>query len=361
MSSDSEDEEYGLTSVLLGYAGRELKALDPLDNHIGGSACWFADTPAPEKFYKCDSCSGSMDLLAQMSCPINDKFYDRVIYIFACTNTSCRRKSGTVKAIRGVQKTPEVEKRIKEQESADSEVEVPQKAKIENLGNKLFENTGTSNPFAAASSNPFASSSAKETEPSSVSKKQANTESTHTKRPVGSTKFTCKAIEVEEEYLSPETIPENVQVVDDEDQGDEGTGASERSEAEMVEFEKTLSAMNDPVFMHFVSIVRSNPDQILRYDLPLKPVPYLKDEIYSILIDPTKIPKLNGHSRAPEVQLMPKLISELETPDMLLDGMEWGTIVVATAADDVLPELDNNGVGYIEEWVGVQWEDMRNE
>jgi pre-rRNA-processing protein TSR4 len=38
-----------------------------------------------------------------------------------------------------------------------------------------------------------------------------------------------------------------------------------------------------------------------------------------------------------------------------LDGMEWGTIIAATCT--CVPNmLDKEGVGYVEEWAGVQWE-----
>lgn len=55
---------------------------------------------------------------------------------------------------------------------------------------------------------------------------------------------------------------------------------------------------------------------------------------------------------------MPYAISMLEKEEAGLDGMEWGTIIVATCV--CVPKvLDANQVGYVEEWVGVQWESLR--
>ncbi len=58
---------------------------------------------------------------------------------------------------------------------------------------------------------------------------------------------------------------------------------------------------------------------------------------------------------------MPKAIYDLETVGQdtvadILNGMSWGTIIVCTDEEDYMPEFDRNHVGYVEEWVGVQWE-----
>lgn len=56
-----------------------------------------------------------------------------------------------------------------------------------------------------------------------------------------------------------------------------------------------------------------------------------------------------------EFQLMPHAITMLEADDPGLDGMEWGTVIVAACTCAPL-HVDSNGVGYVEEWAGVQWE-----
>lgn len=59
-----------------------------------------------------------------------------------------------------------------------------------------------------------------------------------------------------------------------------------------------------------------------------------------------------------EFQIMPTAISVLEGDDVGFDGMEWGTIIVGSCLC-VPKSLDANGVGWVEEWVGVQWEGGR--
>lgn len=54
-----------------------------------------------------------------------------------------------------------------------------------------------------------------------------------------------------------------------------------------------------------------------------------------------------------ELQLVPQAIAELEVEEVGLEGMEWGTVVLAVC------EKDCGGEEWCwkEEWVGVQWEE----
>jgi pre-rRNA-processing protein TSR4 len=58
--------------------------------------------------------------------------------------------------------------------------------------------------------------------------------------------------------------------------------------------------------------------------------------------------------------LTPHAIVELEAEeeDGGLDGMEWVTIVVGVCANDCAGGVIEGMVGYVEEWVGVQWEEV---
>lgn len=52
---------------------------------------------------------------------------------------------------------------------------------------------------------------------------------------------------------------------------------------------------------------------------------------------------------------------ELEVQEVGLEGMEWGTVVLGVCAGDCqvggIKVGEGGGVGYVEEWVGVQWEE----
>lgn len=66
-----------------------------------------------------------------------------------------------------------------------------------------------------------------------------------------------------------------------------------------------------------------------------------------------------GADRVFEVQLTPHAITELEAEEMSIDGMEWGTIIMAVCSKDCKPsDVEEGEVGYVEEWVGVQWEEV---
>lgn len=362
--SDYEDDydsdiEAGLTSVLLGYSGNDAgkSDLSVLGNHIGGSPVWFRNTPPPSQLLECIVCQKQTDLLCQLSCPLPEKDYDRSIYVFACADPNCRRKEGSVIAIRGIESNDEVKARI-EAEGDEEAVENNVGPKEGTLGNSLFmgksENaeegeTTSSNPFASA--NPFASSNIESAEAPSKSSKSKKKNKNKKKQAVQG-KYPCKLLEVEEEYLERKSTEELLKGVKIEEAGDENTGSNAgASNAESSDL-RALEANTDPAFIHFVEIVECNPDQVLRYERGLKPLIYSTTDGVA-----AKLNELKSHTL--EVQLMPHLISELETPEMIAEGMEWGAIYVATDANDKLPTLNEHGVGYEKEWVVVQWEEER--
>jgi pre-rRNA-processing protein TSR4 len=63
------------------------------------------------------------------------------------------------------------------------------------------------------------------------------------------------------------------------------------------------------------------------------------------------------------MQITPFAILELESgdddDDVGLDGMDWGTILVGACVEDCAEQRKKaDEVGYVEEWVGVQWEEL---
>jgi pre-rRNA-processing protein TSR4 len=49
----------------------------------------------------------------------------------------------------------------------------------------------------------------------------------------------------------------------------------------------------------------------------------------------------------------------LEEEELGLDGMDWGTVILGVCGLDCSPSGTGEGdVGYAEEWVGVQWEEL---
>lgn len=340
---DFDDIETGVSSVLLGFSGKEASKgeLNVLGNHIGGEPIWFQNKGPDHALTICKVCEKDLDLLAQLSCPLPDKDYDRALYIFTCSDPNCRRKKGSIRAIKGVESNDQVKKRI----MAELAEEEPQNNLVPtsgNLGDLLF---GSSSKLKIPEPVPTAPIVQKEPKQQmSYAKKLSQYKKRDFTYVKG--KYGCRILLVEEEYFDQKNEDQkysNVKI-DTEEPADDPENQSSNTDNVV-----DASAINDPMFSHFVEIVEYNPDQVLRYEYGLKPLYYSsKDDI------PREVNELKN--RVLEVQLMPQLISVLETDEMIADGMEWGTIFIATEKDDILPQLDSNGVGYTEEWVGVQWE-----
>ena len=189
------------------------------------------------------------------------------------------------------------------------------------------------------------------------------------------TSFPHYQLDAEYETLdAPSTpvIPSNARI-DIDTEGNASAGGKEDKEV----YESTL----DETFQKFADRIGQNPEQALRYEFKGKPLLYSDHDAVGKLLGPysengpssnkkvtitgsrgrTGIPCcLNcGAERVFELQLMPHAITELEAEDMSIDGMEWGTIIVGVCSQDCQPsDIPEGGVGYVEEWAGVQWEEI---
>jgi pre-rRNA-processing protein TSR4 len=135
------------------------------------------------------------------------------------------------------------------------------------------------------------------------------------------------------------------------------------------------SAM-DKTFQKFADRMAQNPEQVLRYEFGGSPLLYsTTDAVGKLLapansaskvttaasVDGSRIPRCAacGSSRLFELQLTPHAITVLEENEMSIEGMDWGTVILAACGKDCSPHGTEVGqVGYTEEWVGVQWEEL---
>ncbi|UNI17444.1 hypothetical protein JDV02_003785 [Purpureocillium takamizusanense] len=154
---------------------------------------------------------------------------------------------------------------------------------------------------------------------------------------------------------TPEQAPANVRVED--------ADAPEPSILDREAFESTM----DATFQKFADRLAQNPDQVIRYEFGGAPLLYSKTDAVGRRIlgggggGGAGIPGCAncGARRTFEVQLTPNAIAELEADDLSLEGMEWGTIIVGVCERDCVPRQTEKGeAGYLEEWVGVQWEEL---
>lgn len=414
-SSDIEEVTYDSKAgdVYLAYVDTPVKENDEItfeDTFIGGEPIWLHPDSVPSKdLLTCGACKSSenMRLLLQAFSPLDDlqmndiqlKFGmepnlnfingqdDRVLYVFMCTK--CQRKGNSVRCIRGVRRNPDTdvshvnEKIDNLSEGKRFQINPFDIKDINNNTNDTSSNvfqTDSSNPFGANpfqtnsdfSGNPFASGvisstvvdksdeKPKSQEPSIKQQRKLH-DAQKDKSFDNSKSFKSYLLYVEEERFTKKPdhlkLPKNIKI---DKEALELTGNTEDDlEKDPIKSdprtEKLSQFLDDDTFQKFQEIVGYNPAQILRYDIGGKPLYYAKT--IKAFEDTVSNPNYNPQSRRIfEMQLMPKMILDLEETVSVETGMEWGSIFVFTDIENYIPKFDENGVGYVEECVKVQWE-----
>ncbi|KAJ5046462.1 uncharacterized protein L3040_003705 [Drepanopeziza brunnea f. sp. 'multigermtubi'] len=414
-SSGGEDNsDYTETNVLLGYASKE--ASDDTISYLGGRPSWLDPaTPPSATLAKCKVCNDLMVLLLQLNGDLPEHFpgHERRLYVLTCRRKTCRRQEGSVRALRGV-RIAEVKKETK----PAPEAEAPAKPAID-LGQTLFganpfssTGSGSANPFSTAGSahagNPFSTSSSMSSTANPFTAVGAPTSELAAKPPQAPSspatdlpKTFASALKLNNDtpqygppsppepwppeselpaayplyYLADadyETLdkPEDLPIPTQTMEIDDGGGSGNQKEDKDV-YESTI----DKTFQTFADRLAQNPEQVIRYEFKGQPLLYSKQDAVGKLLNGGKengkvttassngnrMPRCGNCSagRVFEVQLTPHAIMELESEEMSIDGMEWGTIIVGVCERDCQQKLVSTGVGYVEEWVGVQWEELR--
>ncbi|KAI5970143.1 hypothetical protein CANMA_000754 [Candida margitis] len=379
------------------------------------------DSKPQESYLICDHCGKKLALLLQAFSPLDGALYDRVLYIFGCKDVQCSKQKGSVKVIRGISKDDEVVKRIQEELNGIKMKEMEDKLKSEQskklneeLTKNLFKNDKSSdnpfggsnpfakndNPFAGGQSNPFVKSELKSTEknesPQTNVKHQSYADAAKAapKQPKkeekrlqgGLPQYNASFVYVDSERFHKDKdadaeLAKYKHLIDQNEDPEEGPSSSSsknrRGSSSSAVLDphttKISNMLDDKYFENFSSTVKHNPGQVLRYDLNGKPLLYNgKDEVAKIFLNANNQASIPRPSYNPsserrfELQLMPKAIMDLEGLDGdnidikdILNGMSWGTIIVGTDVEDYIPDenFDENKVGYIQEWCGVQWEE----
>ncbi|CAH2355647.1 20S rRNA accumulation protein 4 [[Candida] railenensis] len=417
-SSEEEDEfdRNSKSNVLIGLVDVKIDGNEDEptfeDTILGGQPVWLHSNSRPkDELLTCGNCGKMMAMLLQAFSPFDDELYDRVIYIFACPDTrTCSKKANSVKAIRGICKDPsKISQLQKEEETAlkkslDEKLKLEEKKKIQFEATKDLFGKGNqaSNPFSASDNpfsqgenpferkaeNPFTAKAIPDPSGSSPKTEKESYADAAKKNQVASTavrttradsielpEYTSYFLYVQGEKYKKFTDPDlekykhltEMDVDSGSGSGSSkgGKGGSDSSAQLDPGAAKISNMLDDTVFEAFTNKVKHNPSQVLRYELGGKPLLYTgRDSTAAkFLGKEITIPKPGynpSSSRQFELQLMPKAIMDLESDIIkkdILEGMEWGTIIVATDVEDYIPELDENYVGYVEEWCGVQWEE----
>lgn len=375
-----------------------------------------ADRPPSAALARCLACGDLMALVLQLNGELPERFpgHERRLYVFACRRSSCRRREGSIRVVRGV--------RAWDDEAAPDTGPAPEPAPAPapkpapvvsgaapGLGETLFgakmpgggasgANPFSANPFSAgavsssplATANPFASAppAAPVPAPAPAEEQAAPSLSTtfaaalsldeaalslnaalsHSAPPAFEpwpaadaaqpkpypTRFLADA-DYETLDPTPRALPANVRLED--------ADAPEPSMLDRQAFESTM----DAAFQKFADRLAQNPDQVIRYEFGGVPLLYSRTDAVGARLaaaaarPAAAIPRcaVCAARRAFEVQLTPNAIAELEAEDLGLEGMEWGTVIVAVCERDCLPPGTQRGEAiYLEEWAGVQWEEL---
>lgn len=404
------------TNVILGYASKD--ATDDTFSQLGGSPSFFDGTYPSPSLTRCKCCNTNMSLLLQLHGDMKSRFpdHERRLYLWACRQKQCRRKDGSVRGIRGVKSAkPQAKAGPQSATKAVSKEPEAKQENQQNIGSQLFGG----NPFSPSSNgNPFTSSTPSNpfsTAPAPVSTLVAKVPQTPSAQETTSdlsATFAQKAriatpasdttasvapkepwpepdafpqpypsyfLDAETEYLSASSLPSeppSASYAAFMDVDGESTQLSAQSSKDDAEAEMTI----DKTFQHFADRVGQNDEQVLRYEFDGTPLLYSRTDAVAKLFTTTQpatnakittsgkgsrgVPRCQncGTGRVFELQLMPRAIAELEIDEnaatLLANGMEWGTIIMAVCEKDCSPPLDDDRVGYVEEWVGVQWEEQ---
>lgn len=381
---------------------------------------WIDDKAPSAALARCGSCKDMMVLLLQLNAELPNKFpgHDRRLFVFGCRRQTCQRQQGSMRAIRGTRISKEVVEALKaakeaeEAEEKKRQEEAKKKTEGPGLGNALFGGSSagagganpfssgnanpfggsgsgaSSNPFAGGSSNPFSSASAapakqeeapkKEDPAASLPKTFAETLNLNntqkvTQGPPPPPEAWPSADKLPKPYpvsylseadyetldLEPAPVPQKTAMEID-DTPDQGAGGGIDKEV----FESTM----DEVFQKFADRLAQNPDQSIRYEYGGTPLLYSKKDNVGKVLSAAAAAKKSGMPRCGncgagrvfEVQMTPQAIAELEEQDSMgLEGMEWGTVIVGVCEADCLARgCGEDEAGYVEEWCGVQWEEL---
>lgn len=300
------------------------------------------------------------------------------------------RKEGSVRVLRGVrvlkEDVPKGEEKKEEEEEVKPKNDGPGLGEAL-FGAKTFGGAAGANPFAS-SANPFSSSSSSGN--ANPFSSPANPFSSQPAKPTPSEEATTTLPKSFAETLSlnapptskpppaepwpaPDAQPKpyptlylddaEFETLDPKPTGIPSNARVEEADApepSILDREAFESAM-DSTFQKFADRLAQNPDQVIRYEFAGTPLLYSKTDAVGEKLSKSTFPGCGncGGRRVFEVQLTPNAIAELEEDDLSLEGMEWGTVIVGVCEKDCSPRTAELGqAGYLEEWAGVQWEEL---
>lgn len=364
-----------------------------------------------------------MAFLLQLNGDLPKRFpnHDRRLYIFTCKLKACRRKEGSMRALRAVRLPKAVSKKARGTHNKTVwQEDRSEKKQPQNLGNMLFNSS--TQPQTYGNANPFSMSASQASSPLSSASTQTGPFNSHgpplkppssTPNPLPGTPTLSETFAQKVRLSSPVPAPTPHEPwpplseipppypsyhldADFETLDAPHLPSSSSSSARPMKIDDPPSSTSkdedadtfespslDKTFRRFADRLAQNPLQVLRYEFAGSPLLYSKFDAVGKLLAPHQSPPPNltthikittstsSQSKIPpcqncnaprvfELQLTPQAIAELEIDEVGLEGMEWGNVVLGVCSADCAPrDVEVGKVGYVEEWVGVQWEEMK--
>jgi pre-rRNA-processing protein TSR4 len=348
-----------------------------------------------------------MTLLLQLHGDLPEYFpsHERRLYIFQCSRQPCARRKGSVVAIRATRISPSSTHGPKHHVPLDH---ASSGLRTNGIGNDLFAPSRTlqssvaeSNPSstsasaAGAARNPFSTGHSTASLESALEEGQGKVQASSSDLPAT---FAQKAriadpetgrdaaadradpwpssdalpkpypsFHLDAEYESLDALPPPSAADHQSVDMNEPSNLAGDGKEDADTFESTI----DKTFIYFADRLAQNPLQVLRYDFRGTPLLYSRDDEVGRLLAPRDASRARPASvsgmprcencraeRTFELQLTPQAIAELEQGNSTLEGMDWGTIILGVCREDCVAQGTPEGeVSYLEEWVGVQWEE----
>jgi pre-rRNA-processing protein TSR4 len=334
--------------------------------------------------------------------------------VLTCRRKTCRRKEGSVRILRGVNISEPVKDTQKERDTAGAMQKTKAAEPVINIGETIFgvkssSTVSSPNPFSTNTTrsnpqNPFSTTSAAPNDsfvasglpPSELAAKPPQSPTSDLPKSFASVlslkngEPNFKPSPLQEPWPQESDLPPSYPLYylepdyEELDKIEEVAGPTQTMDLDEVagssnqkEDRDVYESSIDKTFQKFADRLAQNPEQVIRYEFMGQPLLYSKHDVVGKLLagsstrENTKVTTSSGSgNRMPrcencgagrvfEVQMTPHAIMELERDEAGLDGMEWGTIIVGVCGRDCQQRGVDRGVGYVEEWAGVQWEELR--
>lgn len=325
-------------------ADQTWKLLSPFfPSKLGGKPSWLALRDIPElKDILCQYCEEPCSFLLQLYAPIeerNDCFH-RTLFVFVCRNSECSKLNsyGNFKVFRSqlaqknsfYSENPLVEESEEDDFKFDLSSDYP---KAENY-QKLCVTCGARGPLSCGNCKKVSYCCRKH--------QLLHWKNGH-KKECKNPKLVDNNVQIKGFHFPEyEIIHEREEQLGDESESDEMSSENKinelNSDLKTEDLEKFIARKEDEAFSNFRRVIKTQPEQIIRYNIADQPLWVSSENRPS----EKEIPNCDcGAARHFEFQIMPQLINYLEIEEKGDEGLDWGTLLVYSCSKNCNMKMYN--------------------